>query len=172
MWRSWLAHLVWDQRVLCSSHSTPTQEENQNGFPLFLLLSPAAFFPSASPWVLLAFVSGSVLFPSAFAGVLCPALLPWSFASCLILSPFLLPSASVHFFLLHPPRSFVLSLRLGLLLLTSFSVLFCPLPQFFLSISYLVSETATAAARRALQSSPQPRAVVGEPRNASLRCLT
>ena len=24
VWRSWLAHLVWDQRVLCSSHSTPT----------------------------------------------------------------------------------------------------------------------------------------------------
>ena len=22
VWRSWLAHLVWDQRVLCSSHST------------------------------------------------------------------------------------------------------------------------------------------------------
>ena len=27
VWRSWLAHLVWDQRVLCSSHSTPTSEE-------------------------------------------------------------------------------------------------------------------------------------------------
>lgn len=27
VWRSWLAHLVWDQRVLCSSHSTPTKEE-------------------------------------------------------------------------------------------------------------------------------------------------
>ena len=26
VWRSWLAHLVWDQRVLCSSHSTPTYE--------------------------------------------------------------------------------------------------------------------------------------------------
>lgn len=26
VWRSWLAHLVWDQRVLCSSHSTPTVE--------------------------------------------------------------------------------------------------------------------------------------------------
>ena len=26
VWRSWLAHLVWDQRVLCSSHSTPTKE--------------------------------------------------------------------------------------------------------------------------------------------------
>lgn len=25
VWRSWLAHLVWDQRVLCSSHSTPTE---------------------------------------------------------------------------------------------------------------------------------------------------
>ena len=25
VWRSWLAHLVWDQRVLCSSHSTPTK---------------------------------------------------------------------------------------------------------------------------------------------------
>ncbi len=27
VWRSWLAHLVWDQRVLCSSHSTPTKKE-------------------------------------------------------------------------------------------------------------------------------------------------
>ena len=27
VWRSWLAHLVWDQRVLCSSHSTPTKEQ-------------------------------------------------------------------------------------------------------------------------------------------------
>ena len=28
VWRSWLAHLVWDQRVLCSSHSTPTFNKN------------------------------------------------------------------------------------------------------------------------------------------------
>lgn len=28
VWRSWLAHLVWDQRVLCSSHSTPTINES------------------------------------------------------------------------------------------------------------------------------------------------
>ena len=28
VWRSWLAHLVWDQRVLCSSHSTPTFSES------------------------------------------------------------------------------------------------------------------------------------------------
>ena len=27
VWRSWLAHLVWDQRVLCSSHSTPTSSK-------------------------------------------------------------------------------------------------------------------------------------------------
>ncbi len=27
VWRSWLAHLVWDQRVLCSSHSTPTKKD-------------------------------------------------------------------------------------------------------------------------------------------------
>ena len=27
VWRSWLAHLVWDQRVLCSSHSTPTRKQ-------------------------------------------------------------------------------------------------------------------------------------------------
>lgn len=25
VWRSWLARLVWDQKVLCSSHSTPTK---------------------------------------------------------------------------------------------------------------------------------------------------
>ena len=25
VWRSWLAHLVWDQRVQCSSHCTPTK---------------------------------------------------------------------------------------------------------------------------------------------------
>ena len=29
MWRSWLAHLVWDQRVLCSSHSTPTRKRRR-----------------------------------------------------------------------------------------------------------------------------------------------
>ena len=28
VWRSWLAHLVWDQRVLCSSHSTPTSKSS------------------------------------------------------------------------------------------------------------------------------------------------
>ena len=28
VWRSWLAHLVWDQRVLCSSHSTPTKRDD------------------------------------------------------------------------------------------------------------------------------------------------
>ena len=39
----------------------------------------------------------------------------------------------------------------------------------FQSNSELVA--ATAAARRALQSSPQPRAVAGEPAFASLRCL-
>ena len=26
VWRSWLAHLVWDQRVQCSSHCTPTKQ--------------------------------------------------------------------------------------------------------------------------------------------------
>ena len=30
VWRSWLAHLVWDQRVLCSSHSTPTQKKSNH----------------------------------------------------------------------------------------------------------------------------------------------
>ena len=35
MWRSWLAHLVWDQRVLCSSHSTPTKEIKVFDFGLF-----------------------------------------------------------------------------------------------------------------------------------------
>ena len=24
VWRSWLAHLLWEQRVVCSSHITPT----------------------------------------------------------------------------------------------------------------------------------------------------
>ena len=28
VWRSWLAHLVWDQRVLCSSHSTATKKRD------------------------------------------------------------------------------------------------------------------------------------------------
>ena len=37
VWRSWLAHLVWDQRVLCSSHSTPTKAEAEM-FPLFLYI--------------------------------------------------------------------------------------------------------------------------------------
>ena len=38
-------------------------------------------------------------------------------------------------------------------------------------LSEASEDTATAAVRRALQSSPQPRAVAGEPRNASLRCI-
>ena len=33
VWRSWLAHLVWDQRVLCSSHSTPTLRRRQIYLP-------------------------------------------------------------------------------------------------------------------------------------------
>ena len=37
MWRSWLAHLVWDQRVLCSSHSTPTKEIKVFDFGLFFM---------------------------------------------------------------------------------------------------------------------------------------
>ena len=36
VWRSWLAHLVWDQRVLCSSHSTPTKRQLSDGSCLFL----------------------------------------------------------------------------------------------------------------------------------------
>lgn len=41
VWRSWLAHLVWDQRVLCSSHSTPTEFEERHGFmPLFFIFPP------------------------------------------------------------------------------------------------------------------------------------
>ncbi len=35
VWRSWLAHLVWDQRVLCSSHSTPTKERDEQFARLF-----------------------------------------------------------------------------------------------------------------------------------------
>ena len=38
VWRSWLAHLVWDQRVLCSSHSTPTFYQRN------LLNSAGSFF--------------------------------------------------------------------------------------------------------------------------------
>ena len=38
MWRSWLAHLVWDQRVLCSSHSTPTSERLIFGSAFFYYL--------------------------------------------------------------------------------------------------------------------------------------
>ena len=37
VWRSWLAHLVWDQRVLCSSHSTPTKEIKVFDFGLFFM---------------------------------------------------------------------------------------------------------------------------------------
>ena len=39
VWRSWLAHLVWDQRVLCSSHSTPTYKEGNS-----LIFSGFLFF--------------------------------------------------------------------------------------------------------------------------------
>ena len=38
VWRSWLAHLVWDQRVLCSSHSTPTKRDDFNGHLFFLFI--------------------------------------------------------------------------------------------------------------------------------------
>ena len=27
VWRSWLAHLLWEQRVPCSSHGTPTESQ-------------------------------------------------------------------------------------------------------------------------------------------------
>ena len=39
VWRSWLAHLVWDQRVLCSSHSTPTFNKNLLIFSRFFLFT-------------------------------------------------------------------------------------------------------------------------------------
>ena len=44
VWRSWLAHLVWDQRVQCSSHCTPTKKrmtERHFGHPLFFVIHPA-----------------------------------------------------------------------------------------------------------------------------------
>ena len=42
VWRSWLAHLVWDQRVLCSSHSTPTKiQSNYLNFKWLLFCFPA-----------------------------------------------------------------------------------------------------------------------------------
>ena len=40
VWRSWLAHLVWDQRVLCSSHSTPTKEQLIFNCSFFCLTLP------------------------------------------------------------------------------------------------------------------------------------
>ncbi len=45
VWRSWLAHLVWDQRVLCSSHSTPTQKKSNHLILRWLLF----FSPDPSP---------------------------------------------------------------------------------------------------------------------------
>ena len=39
VWRSWLAHLVWDQRVLCSSHSTPTFNKNLLKISRFFLFT-------------------------------------------------------------------------------------------------------------------------------------
>ena len=56
-------------------------------------------------------------------------------------------------------------------------LLTCQLPRLcntsLVPHSEIVAATATAAERRGepLASSPQPRAVAGEPRNASLRCL-
>ena len=38
VWRSWLAHLVWDQRVQCSSHCTPTDKRSDRNSAAFLLL--------------------------------------------------------------------------------------------------------------------------------------
>ena len=40
VWRSWLAHLVWDQRVLCSSHSTPTYERLSVWMTSFFVYDP------------------------------------------------------------------------------------------------------------------------------------
>lgn len=40
VWRSWLAHLVWDQRVLCSSHSTPTYERLSVWMTSFFVYGP------------------------------------------------------------------------------------------------------------------------------------
>ena len=42
VWRSWLAHLVWDQRVLCSSHSTPTKRDDFNGHLFFCFILSVA----------------------------------------------------------------------------------------------------------------------------------
>ena len=39
VWRSWLAHLVWDQRVLCSSHSTPTSKSSYQLIVAFFCIS-------------------------------------------------------------------------------------------------------------------------------------
>ena len=47
VWRSWLAHLVWDQRVLCSSHSTPTKRRRQIDLPpslFYISLTSSRFF--------------------------------------------------------------------------------------------------------------------------------
>ena len=44
VWRSWLAHLVWDQRVLCSSHSTPTKEQLIFNCSFFLFTFDSAWF--------------------------------------------------------------------------------------------------------------------------------
>ena len=119
MWRSGLAHLVWDQRVLCSSHSTPTQEENQNGFPLFYIPFSRRLFPSASPWVLFGLCFWNSPFPSAFAGVVSPQPPSWSFASCL---------TSVHFFLPPPQSISFICIRLGRLS-SAFALVFCFLPH-------------------------------------------
>ena len=52
MWRSWLAHLVWDQRVLCSSHSTPTiKQRNSLKFSGFLFCFSTFFCTTYSKLV-------------------------------------------------------------------------------------------------------------------------
>ena len=37
MWRSWLAHLLWEQGVPCSSHGTPTRKRVTISFKTFLV---------------------------------------------------------------------------------------------------------------------------------------
>ena len=119
MWRSWLAHLVWDQRVLCSSHSTPTQEENQNGFPLFYYFLPPPF--SLLP--LLGFFWP--LFPDQSFS---PPLLLGFFVLRFCLGLLLLASFSVLFFFPPPQSISFFCIRLGRL--SSASVLvFCFLPH-------------------------------------------
>ena len=64
MWRSWLAHLVWDQRVVCSSHITPTRVI----LPFLFLIFASMTRILSSTVVRCLLLAGAAVLPAACKG--------------------------------------------------------------------------------------------------------